>query len=203
MIKFQHSKFEKGSKAFMDGFGRIYINHKTRFAKGHVDDAACAKLKEEIIEKLEGLKDPETGRKPIKRVYKAEDIYSGPFLDDGPALVALMAPGYTPSSTIGGKVIKRQKLRKGDHNLNGIFLAYGPVIKDHVKINACVYDIAPTILHIFGIPIPIDMDGKVLKVIFKDDSQIAKREIRYKEINEKEEIEISRRIRKLKKSGKL
>lgn len=202
ITKSQYFNFEGESKAFMRGFGRIYINRKTRFANGRVEDSECAKIKEEIIEKLEDLKDPETGRGVIKKVYRAEEIYSGPFLNEGPDLVALMEPGYTPSPTIGGKVIKRQKLRKGDHNMKGIFLAYGPDIKGSVKINALVYDVAPTILHILGLPIPKDMDGTVLKEIFKKKSPISKREIKYRELGEKEEIR--ERIRNLKMQiGKL
>jgi hypothetical protein len=35
--------------------------------------------------------------------------------------------------------------------------------------NACLYDIAPTILYLQGQPIPADMDGKVLTDIFAEE----------------------------------
>ena len=204
ITKSQYFKFEAESKAFMRGFGRIYINHKSRFAKGCVEDAAYAKTREEIIEKLEDLKDPETGIRVIKKVYKSEEIYSGCYSKEGPDLVALMESGYAPSPALGGKVIKRQKLRKGDHNLNGIFLAHGSAIKDHREINASVYDVSPTILHILGIPIPEDMDGRVLKEIFKDDSEPARREIVFQKDKPNAETEkIKMRVRLLKKRGKI
>ena len=206
ITKSQYFKFEVESKAFMRGFGRIYINHKSRFVKGCVEDAAYAKTREEIIEKLEDLKDPETGRNVIKNVYKSEEIYSGRFSNEGPDLVALMESGYTPSPALGGKVIRRQKLRKGDHNLNGIFLAYGSAIKTHHEINATIYDVAPTILHTMGIPVPEDMDGRVLKEIFEEDSEPVRRKIVYQKAKPKPRAEtekIKRRAELLKKSGKI
>jgi len=54
---------------------------------------------------------------------------------------------------------------KSCHLMNGIFIAYGPDIAKGRKISgAQIYDIAPTILHMFGLPVPNDMDGKVLNV---------------------------------------
>ena len=81
----------------------------------------------------------------------------------------------------------------GAHRINGTFIAWGPGIKKNFEINAKIYDIAPTILHIFGIPIPKDMDGRVLKEIFE--GELAMREVKYQEM---EREKIRRRIRKLK-----
>ncbi len=58
--------------------------------------------------------------------------------------------------------------------------AYGHRIKKGYKIKeAKIYDIAPTILHIFGLPIPNDMDGRVPTEIFEPDSEFAKRKPKY------------------------
>jgi len=59
-------------------------------------------------------------------------------------------------------------------------MGYGSDIETGRKINGAeIIDIAPTILHIFGVPIPRGVDGRVLKEIFKKDSEVAKRPIRY------------------------
>lgn len=64
----------------------------------------------------------------------------------------------------------------GTHKVHGIFIAYGKDIKKNYKINEVkIYDIAPTILHIFNLPIPNDIDGKVLIEIFEPESEIARR----------------------------
>ncbi len=64
----------------------------------------------------------------------------------------------------------------GSHRLHGIFIAYGKGIKHGIKIdNIYVYDVTSTILHVFGLPIPNDVDGRVLREIFKPESEIARR----------------------------
>ena len=84
--------------------------------------------------------------------------------------------------------------------MNGIFLAYGHHMKRGPKIaDAKIYDIAPTILHVFGLPIPWDMDGLVLKEIFEEGSELARREITYQEAEAEDEKErIREKIKKLK-----
>ncbi|MCJ7524021.1 MAG: alkaline phosphatase family protein [Candidatus Aminicenantes bacterium] len=48
----------------------------------------------------------------------------------------------------------------------GILLVKGPSVKPG-KINACIYDIAPTILYLFGLPVDRNMDGRPLQDVFK------------------------------------
>ena len=43
--------------------------------------------------------------------------------------------------------------------------------------NAENIDITPTVLHILGVPIPEDIEGKVLKGIFRKESKLATAEI--------------------------
>ncbi len=55
----------------------------------------------------------------------------------------------------------------GDHLPNGILIARGPLFKRGAKIvGARLMDLAPTILHILGVPVPTDMEGKVLDDLF-------------------------------------
>ena len=53
----------------------------------------------------------------------------------------------------------------GSHRMNGIFIISGPDIQ-HAYLNKLqIFDIAPTLLYLFDQPIPINMDGQVLKKI--------------------------------------
>ncbi|HEX9826145.1 MAG TPA: alkaline phosphatase family protein [Flavobacteriaceae bacterium] len=55
-----------------------------------------------------------------------------------------------------------------EHRQFGIFVAAGPNIKQNEKVFGLgLIDIAPTILHLFGLPIGNDMDGKPALDIFK------------------------------------
>jgi predicted AlkP superfamily phosphohydrolase/phosphomutase/tetratricopeptide (TPR) repeat protein len=55
-----------------------------------------------------------------------------------------------------------------EHRQFGIFVASGPNIKKNQKVFGMgLIDVAPTILHHFGLPIGKDMDGKVILDIFE------------------------------------
>jgi arylsulfatase A-like enzyme len=45
--------------------------------------------------------------------------------------------------------------------MNGIFVAAGPDIRPGAVEIVHLCDIAPTILHLFNVPVPADMDGRV------------------------------------------
>lgn len=183
----------ENSQAAMLGIGSINILENDKQRKGEI--------KKEIIEKLENLRDPETGERIIEKVFKSEEIYSGNLMDKAPDLVLLPKKGYSLGLD-AGNVLEKPHTKKADHDLNGIFLAYGPEIKRNNKVNAKVYDIAPTILHIFDLPVPESMDGKVLKEIFLEESGPAKREIKYKK-EELESVKVKGKVKQLKKSGRL
>ena len=53
---------------------------------------------------------------------------------------------------------------------DGIFIACGPDINKNVKLNeVTIYDILPTLLTLLGIPVGMDMKGKVLEEIFTNE----------------------------------
>ena len=56
----------------------------------------------------------------------------------------------------------------GTHRPTGIFLMRGPGISQGVRLKDIrIYDIAPSILHLMGQPVPEDLDGKVLADAFQ------------------------------------
>lgn len=57
-----------------------------------------------------------------------------------------------------------------EHRQFGIFAAKGPGIRRDERIyGANLLDICPTLLHLFGLPVGEDMDGKVLLDIYEDE----------------------------------
>jgi predicted AlkP superfamily phosphohydrolase/phosphomutase len=57
----------------------------------------------------------------------------------------------------------------GSHRDEGILVANGPGVRTGATIDMpSIYDVAPTILRYLGEPIPKDMDGKPLDVLFTD-----------------------------------
>jgi predicted AlkP superfamily phosphohydrolase/phosphomutase len=75
-------------------------------------------------------------------------------------------------------VIAKHDFADGD-DVPGVFFAMGPGIQHDLRLmgfEASVYDIAPTILHIYGIEQPAQMRGHVLSEIFdKSDKNLAKK----------------------------
>jgi predicted AlkP superfamily phosphohydrolase/phosphomutase len=75
-------------------------------------------------------------------------------------------------------VVAKHDFADGD-DVPGSFFAMGPGIKHDLRLmgfEASVYDLAPTILHIYGIQQPMQMRGHVLSEIFESsDKAIAKK----------------------------
>ncbi|NJE06961.1 hypothetical protein E3E31_00115 [Thermococcus sp. M39] len=190
--------------------GDIYLNVKGRDPNGIVDPDEYDKIREEIIEKIRNLE--YKGKKLNIQIFKKEEVYPGATLwDNLPDLVIVPTDEGVQdiNPNIGNReIITESKDIRGNHRLDGIFLAYGPGIKKGYKIeNAKIYDIAPTILHIFGLPIPNDMDGRVLMEIFEEDSEFAKRKPKYVDPSyykkKQEDEKLKKAIKNLKLKGKI
>jgi len=194
----------KNTKAFAYAVtGDMYINLKGRDKYGTIEPQEYETFREELIHELENLRDPDTGTKIHPRIYRKEEIYQGKELEKAPDLIIQVDSNINSVvPTIGtNKIFERGEKWDGTHRINGIFLAYGPGIKRGVEIkDAKIYDIAPTILHISNLPIPDDMDGRVLTEIFKEESEFTSRKVKFVK---PEEQRIKDKIKKLRKTGKI
>lgn len=155
------------TQAYAVGFGGIYLNLAGREAKGIVKKEDVKRLKQEISEKLKTLHDPKHDRSPVSEVYDRDEAYRGPYVPDAPDLVVGFTPGYRVAweTVTGGfaEEIVSDNVRpwSGDHNMNppnvpGMLFCNRPIDRESPNI----VDIAPTVLDIFGVPIPPHMDGK-------------------------------------------
>ncbi len=174
------------------------------------DECESEKIKKKLPQELSKVKNPKTGEQIIERVYTKEEIYSEKNFPMAPDLVLVPKKGYQISNFAGKNVIVDfwKGGWVGTHEQKGIFIAYGPSIKEGAKIEgAKIIDLAPTILHMMRLPVPKDVNGRVLKELFKDDSDPAERAVKYKDYEEtigerdtkfiQREEEIKERLRKL------
>lgn len=208
---FDHSK----SKCFCTSIGTSYsgvkLNVKGREPKGIIESkSSYEELRNCIIRELNKLKDSDN-QQLIGEVYKREDIYWGPFVDQAPDIVVETRRGITHISDMlfGDMTTCVINSMVYTHEMDGILMVRGPSIKRNtwLKSKVNVWDVAPTVLHIMDIPIPSDMDGRVLKEIFEHDSGLEKRPVVYEKVErmeerayrwkEEEEEEVRRRLRLL------
>ncbi|GJM15470.1 MAG: hypothetical protein DHS20C13_07970 [Thermodesulfobacteriota bacterium] len=161
------------TQAYGVGFNGLYINLKYREREGIIDSSNREELLDEISEKLLKIRDPKNGEQVISRVYRADEVYSGPNLKDAPDLIVGYNAGYRASwETVLGsfpKEVLRDNTEKwsGDHLMEAQLVP--GIVLSNKKIpseSPALYDIAPTILSEFGIP---RQEGMIGNSIFNSD----------------------------------
>jgi predicted AlkP superfamily phosphohydrolase/phosphomutase len=175
-ISFDDVSWEK-TKAYAYGkYGQIFINLQGREPQGIVAPGnEYENLLTEISQKLLTLVHPRTGEKMIKEVYRKEELYHGPMLDKAPDLSFAISDLRYDSSVNFGLGIKEifgppEFEDSGTHRREGTLIASGKSIKMGYAINkATLTDVAPTALYLLNLPVPEDMDGKVVEAMFKED----------------------------------
>ena len=138
-------------------------------------------LREEIIAKLAGLRNPTTGEPVATRVLRREEVYEGPFFDRAPDLVFEQGPGIHTSGGVGyPQVFAAPRKWAADNVAQGLFLAWGPDFAGKGPVgDTGIIDLAPTILHVMGLPIPDDVDGQVLSAFLAPEGEPARRPVAY------------------------
>ena len=158
------------TRVYAVGLVGIFLNIRGREAQGIVEtgDEATA-LKTEIMAKLAGLVDRETGDVAINEAFDTDVLYRGPYKGNAPDLLMGYNHGYRiswdcASGVVAGTVFEDNvKAWSGDHIVDprlvpGIMLCNHEVTTDDPHI----VDLAPTVLTLFGIRPPAHMDGSTL-----------------------------------------
>jgi len=114
-----------------------------------------------ILYKLKSLHDKH--RRPLfSLVARREDIYSGPFTDLAPHICVYgnIDAGYLTSAILTGSPIIQKKMNY--HDFDAIFIMWRKDIEQKNLGIISIYDVAPTIMAVKGIPIQKGMDGSPL-----------------------------------------
>ena len=159
------------TKAYAFGLTGIYINQSGRESKGIVSPTESAALRTEIISKLTGLQDPDRKCSAVYRVHDCHKEYSGPYVSNGPDVIVGYEKGYRASweNAVGrcdGPVFRdNDRPWSGDHCVDpalvpGMLFCNQPLTQTEAP---SILDFAPTILTLFGVPMPAYFDGKPWK----------------------------------------
>jgi len=131
------------TKAFALDPNRIYLNLKNKFPKGTVERSNRKALKEEIAGKLRKL--DYHGRKVVREVVYAEDVYSGPYAGKGPDLIVVGEPGFDMKGSVKKKEIFGRSGLQGMHTWDDAFFW----ATDDLGEGLAIEDLAPVILKNF------------------------------------------------------
>lgn len=159
------------TRAFAIGLTGIFVNLKSKFAQGCVETGDAESLRTEITQKLKQLVDPVSGEHAIKGAYQAAKAYRGPYIDQAPDVIVGYARGYRVSwDAAVGKTSRavfhdNTKAWSGDHCVDpsvvpGVLFCNRAIKSEQPRL----LDIAPTVLGLFGVPVPEHMDGRVLEI---------------------------------------
>jgi predicted AlkP superfamily phosphohydrolase/phosphomutase len=158
--------------AFVTGseVGFIFINVRGRSPSGCVDPGQeYETLVNHLIAEFSSLTDDQ-GQKIFASVTRGTDTYPGRVADGAllPDLVLIPEEGYVVGAGLS-ESFRIESGERGDHRKMGILLVQGPEVQTNTsEFSPRLIDMAPTILHASGLPVPRDMDGRVLKEIFLD-----------------------------------
>ncbi len=173
------------TKAYSFGnVGQIFINLRGREPQGIVGPGAeYEELREQIVSMLAELRDPKTETQLIEQIYRREEVYSGDQAEDLADLLMLplnMEYGATGlSAFVSNEVVEPSFAYSGTHRMDGVFMLKGRGIKPgQVTHDAQIVDMAPTILHLLGLPVSRGMDGRVLTEVLEE-RFLASRRVEY------------------------
>jgi len=170
----------KQSKTYMVSFNsglRINLQHREEF--GIVPPSEFEQVREQAYQVLSNLIDPITGKPAIRRVWRREELYSGPFAESAPDLTVqwayedlvhgLMYRGAENPITVPAASDPNSHI-VALHRPEGVLIAHGPSIRRGAKLEPKTqYNIAPTVLYLQEQPIPDDMDGHVLQEMITEE----------------------------------
>ncbi|MGH2595089.1 MAG: alkaline phosphatase family protein, partial [Actinomycetota bacterium] len=147
----------------------VSINVAGREVDGVVDPADYDKVRGELMDRLSAFTDPKTGLKPVKAIYKREDVFKGRFADTAPDILMEPAEGY--SLTHAKSAIEDADWVSGDHRMDGVIVAAGPRVTPFTTTPMLI-DMAPTILAALDAPAGIKHTGSVLTSVVGSETTV-------------------------------
>jgi predicted AlkP superfamily phosphohydrolase/phosphomutase len=146
----------------------LFVNLRGREPGGIVEpgreyEAVLAELRERLL----AFRDPATGEPVVTAVHRRDEVYRGPCRDAGPDLLVETARTVCMVEGLGRATLlpagTGPEERTGNHARDGILVLHGPEVRRGATLPlAAIEDVGATVLHLLGLPVDADMDGRVL-----------------------------------------
>lgn len=152
-------------------YGRVFVNMAGREPEGIVPPERYESLRDELAAKLQAIPD-DTGRTMATRAIKPQDVYTGPYTDTAPDLCVYFDDLYwRATEDVGHDSLYSFDTEIGPddavHAQQGIYILRPPGGTGGGRPLEGLRLLdggAPTILQLFGLPVPPDMEGRPVMI---------------------------------------
>jgi predicted AlkP superfamily phosphohydrolase/phosphomutase len=183
----------------------IYLNTTDR-SRGILPPGEAARVKEHIREGLGRLRGP-NGEPGALRAVEPEEIYGEGMMVNPPDLLIIGDNAWEVENTLSrsGEVFTPNE--RAGHSREGIFILRHPDVKSgELNRPLEMEDMAPLMLHLFGLPALEEMDGEVRLDSFDHDAAVASRIPRVSGSaynTRREMLRIKNRVARLREAGSI
>ena len=164
-------------------FPSVWLNVNGREPQGFVDAADYERVRDEVCAAAVALRDPEHGGPVVRRAWRREEVYEGPWVKYAPDIVLDLAldrqysytclPSRMAPTTQATRVLDHTECAggklagmSGSHRAAGVFV----LSANRTRGGGCVRgvriaDMAPTILDLCNVQVPAEFDGKTVQSV--------------------------------------
>jgi len=159
----------------------VRINLAGSYPQGIVGQEDYVKIRDQVMDALRGIQDPWTGESVFSAVRSREEAFG---VSEDMTLPDIQMVTREAKYDISGKLVlekslpqgmfvgveKNARAANGMHRPEGIFFLSGPGCKPNVDVTGTTLtDLCPTILFLLGVPVPTDLDGRIVDEAFEED----------------------------------
>jgi predicted AlkP superfamily phosphohydrolase/phosphomutase len=139
----------------------VRINLAGREPAGVVPEAEYEPLRDRLIELFRSVETPDD--EPVfERVARREDVFEGPRVADAPDVIVVPADFDQFLSAQLRESVFGEPREPYNHKWDGTVALSGPGTESAELANAHLFDVAPTVLALLGLPADERMDGRSL-----------------------------------------
>lgn len=148
-------------------YGRLFLNVKGREPQGIIEPSDYESTRDRLVAELEALGDPQ-GRPIGTRVHKPEDLYREVRGAAPPDLFVYFGNlRWRSVGTVGSGSIHTFENDTGpddaNHAPDGMLIVTGPGVPPQGPVpDMQLMDVTPTVLRLFGLDVPGDLQGNVI-----------------------------------------
>jgi predicted AlkP superfamily phosphohydrolase/phosphomutase len=148
----------------------IYIRRSAGPGQPGVTGDRYEPFRRELIAKLLALTHPKTGGQLVHRALTREEAFPGEANAAAPDVTLIMADYSFLSVLPSDGIVQRRPEPWGTHYPEGVFIARGAGLEaGRAVAPLAIVDVAPTLLYSLGLPVDLEMEGRLPENIFRPD----------------------------------